>query len=155
MIVTLTLPEFSTCVANGFLRFAFSEARGLNHASTYKRTWMHRLGEEITGACGERAFCKYRGIYWDSSVNTFHGQPDAGDRWEVRATRRDDGCLIVRDNDPPDRLYVLVTGEPPRMTVRGYLPGSEARIDAYARNPNDYRPAWFVPQSALRRLEDL
>lgn len=155
MNVTLTLPEFWTCVATGLLRFAISEGRGLNHASTYSRTWMQRLGEEITGACGERAFCKARDIHWDSSVNTFHHEPDAGDRWEVRATRRANGSLIVRDNDPPDRLYVLVTGEPPHMVVRGWMRGSEARSDAYARNPNGYRPAWFVPQSALRRLEDL
>lgn len=148
--VTLTWYEFADCVGVGVLRFAASNLAQLNPATTYERGWLERLADEIVGACGERAWCKYRQTYWDASVNTFHRVPDAPGSVEVRSTRRGDGCLILRDNDAPERWYVLVTGEPPTLTIRGYIRGADARTPRFQRNPHGHRPAYFVPQAALR-----
>ena len=146
--VRLSWAEFIGAAHVGMLRFAVSESKRLNHASTYQRTWLERLIEEVIGACGERAWASYSDSYWTGSVDTFHDTPDIG-AWEVRSTARSDGCLIIRQNDPPERRYVLVTGEPPTMVIRGWLRGDEARRTEFARNPGGHRDAWFVPQSAL------
>lgn len=149
--VELTWYEFACAVSTGLARFIASMASGLNAATTYKRTFLERLNEEVTGACGEMAYSKYANEYWSSSINTFHGEPDVG-RHEVRATRRIDGSLILRDNDDPNRYYVLVVGEAPTMYLAGYILGASGRREEYLRNPHHHRVAWFVPQSDLAKF---
>ena len=153
MRVELSLTEWHHAVQTGVLRMMVSSASRLNHASTYERSWSQRLDEEVTGAVGEIAVAKSLGQFHIGSVNTFHRVPDCLGDTEVRATRRDDGCLIVRDNDDDDRLYVLVVGDPPSVRIAGWLRGGEAKRDKWVRNPNGHRRAWFVPQSALRAWE--
>lgn len=148
-VVTLTWFEFVGCIAVGTLRFETSNRNRLDHATTYQRTWLERIVDDILGASGERAWCKWRGTYWDGSVDTFHRTPDTHGNVEIRTTQRDDGSLILRDNDDPTRWYVLVTGQPPTLTVRGYIKGTNGRRPEYERNPNGHRLAWFVPQTAL------
>lgn len=150
--VTLTVPEYISAVQVAIARFMVSELSNMNHASTYQRTWFERLQEEIVGACGERAWGKYRNQHWDASVNTFHNVPDARGNVEIRATTRDDGRLIVRANDSQNRYYVLVTGEPPVLVIRGWMQGKDARRDQWVSNPHGHRQAWFVPQSALKQF---
>jgi len=150
MDVDLSAHEFATAVHVGMMRMTASANNKHNHASTYQRGYLERLEQEALGACGEIALCKALGYYWVPSVNTFHDVADVGRGIEVRATRRHDGRLIVRDNDPVDRWYVLVTGEPPRLTVRGCIRGHDARRNEWQRNPHGHRVAWFVPQHALR-----
>lgn len=148
--VTLTWYEYIDCVNIGLYRFAASNLAGLNHANAHQRTWLQRLEDEVVGTCGERAWHKYRGDYWDTAVNTFHHQPDAPGKIEVRTTLRPDGCLILRDNDPADRFYVLVTGQAPTLTIIGGITGHDGRRQEWLRAPNGDRPAWFIPQQALR-----
>ena len=151
MNVTLTWFEWTGAIDVGVRRFEQSCVHGLNHASTYQRGWLERLWQEVVGAAGERAFAKARGTYWDGSVNTFHHVPDVG-QWEVRATDRPDGSLIIRDNDDPSRWYALVIADPPRFTIAGAILGAHARRPEWLRDPHGHRPSWFVPQSALVRL---
>lgn len=150
--VSISPEEFVRCAAVGMRRFASSSAKGHNHASTYERSFYLRLEEETVGAVGEYAFCKYLGVAWDESVDTYHNVPDVGSV-EVRATRLDVGSLIVRDNDADDRVFVLVTGTPPQVEIRGWIRGGDAKRPEFSRNPNAYRQAWFVPQRALGRLK--
>lgn len=150
MIVELTAWEYKSAVDLANTRMAISNDRGLNHASTYRRSYAERVREETVGACGEMALCKAKNWFFSPTVNTFHGTPDVGDRWEVRATERQDGSLIIRDNDDEFRWYVLVVGEPPVMRIAGYIRGFEAKRDEWLRDPHGHRPAWFVPQSALK-----
>lgn len=150
MKVELTWYEFGGCIDVARDRMLTSLAANWNDASTYRRSYLQRLTEEVVGACGERAYCKAQGNYWDGSVNTFHVEPDAARGVEIRTTTREDGSLIVRDNDADDRWFVLVTGTPPVMTVRDCILGVSAKRDEYLRDPHAHRPAWFVPQSALR-----
>lgn len=148
--MTITPREFTAAVEVGAQRLAASAEAGHNHASTYQRGYLERLQQETIGACGELAFCKALGRFWSPSVNTFHSVADVGSNVEVRATTRDDGALIVRDNDALDRWFVLITGEPPNLTVRGCIRGDQARRPEWVRDPHGHRLAWFVPQHALR-----
>ena len=150
--VTLGHWQFHAAVGAANNRMALSNESGLNNASTYQRGYMRRLHQETIGACGEFAVAKLYGKSWRPSVNTFHIEPDVGSAIEVRATARETGRLIVRDNDADDRWFILVTGKPPNLIVRGRIKGINAKKDKWVRNPNAHRSAWFVPQSALEPI---
>lgn len=150
MQIALTARELAMGVDVGMQRLVASTEAGHNHASTYQRGFLKRLEEETIGACGEIAFSKAFGQYWSPSVNTFHEIADVGRDIEVRSTRLNNGSLIVRNNDADDRWFVLVTGEPPLMTIRGRILGIDAKKKEYLRDPHGHRKAWFVPQDVLQ-----
>lgn len=152
--VELEMYELIGAVDTIAKRMIVSDAQRLNHASTYRRTFLERVEEELVGACGEIAFCKSLGRYWAPTVNTFHVTADVGTKTEIRSTRHDNGGLIVRDNDDPARCYVLVTGSPPRMTVRGWAWGHEVAQDRYRWNPGGHREAWRMPQTDLHPMPE-
>jgi hypothetical protein len=151
--VRLNAWEFKACVDVANARMAISNDKGLNHGSTYTRTYLERIDQEVTGACGEMAVCKALGRFWTPSVNTFHAIADVSPAIEVRATTRLDGSLIVRDNDPSDRYYFLVVGEPPELEVVGYMLGAQAKHPTFMRDPHGHRQAYFVPQHLLTRIQ--
>ena len=150
--ITLTNSEYKAAVDCANMRMFTSNEAGWNNASVQRRTHAKRMQDEIVGACGEIALCKHMKMFWSPSVNTFHAIPDVGSNIEVRATDQENGSLIVRDNDADDRWYILVTGEPPTMTIRGRIKGSAAKQTQFLRDPHSLRPAWFVPQNALFEL---
>jgi len=110
----------------------------------------------IEGACGEVAVAKAMGKYWGGSVNTFKAQGDLdGTGWEVR-TRSDHAYnLIVRDNDPDDRVFILVTGTAPDYQVRGWLKAADAKRQEWKKNYGGHGFAYFVPNSELKSMGDL
>lgn len=153
--VVLTPEEHGVCIDAVQTRMSESKKQGLNHATTYSRTDEKRIEEETVGACGEMALAKALGLGgFKPAVNTFHNVTDLPANIEVRATRRTNGRLIIRDNDPSDRWYFLVVGEPPVMNIVGFILGKDAKRELWLTNPNGYRPAWFVPQSALIPAEE-
>lgn len=152
MQVKLTNWERKAAIDCANMRMTTSDEAGWNNASTYKRTFTERLAEEVIGACGEIALCKLMNWFWSPSVNTFHHTPDVGSDIEVRSTQLETGSLIVRDNDADERWYVLVTGDGITMTIRGRIRGADAKRPEWVRDPNSYRPAWFVPQTHLLPL---
>lgn len=154
-VIPITLTEFSAAKDAAWMRIVASKAKGLDPASTYKRTMLKRLEEEIVGAVGEIAVGKWSGSFFVPSVNTFHRVPDCLGNVEVRSTTNSTGCLIVRDNDASDRKYVLAILENDNVNLIGWIPGVEAKNDRWLKNPNQYRPAWFVPQSELNPMVEL
>ena len=152
--VELTLPEFGQAVSTAWMRIMVSAAQGLNHSTTYKRTLITRLQEEVVGACGELAMGKYTDKFFIPSINTFHRVPDCLNDVEVRATSVPHGRLIVRDNDASDRRYVLALVDGHKVRLAGWILGGDAKIAAFADNPHGRRMAWFVPHSSLLRMED-
>lgn len=150
-VVTLLPWEVKFCADVASLRMAISDDQGMNHASTYERSHVKRLEEEYVGACAELAAAKFLNRYWYPSINTFHNTPDLAPNVEIRSSVNPEASLIVRDNDPDDRWYVLVVGTPPVMTIAGCMQGKEAKNPEWLRNPRNLRPSYFVPQSALRK----
>lgn len=141
--------EFKHCVDVANIRMAISNERDMNHSSTYERGYVERIRQETLGVCGEMAVCKAINKMWKPTVNTFHNVPDVEPNIEVRSTENTNGSLIIRENDDDNRWYFLVIGEPPNVTVVGYIWGANAKQDQWIKNPNGYRTAWFVPQDAL------
>jgi hypothetical protein len=102
----------------------------------------------IEGACGELAAAKFLGRYWNGSVDTFQSIPDLG-AVEIRTRSRHDYDLLIRKDNPTDRVYVHVTGRAPRFRVRGWIRGTEAQREEWWKNHGNREWAWFVPADAL------
>jgi hypothetical protein len=152
--VTLTLHEKCQSVIEAATRMIASH--GLNHASTYRRSFTERLHQELVGVLAERAWAKFRNEYYRSPLNEFHDVPDASDDTEVRGVDEPGKRLIVRDNDASDRRYVsLLVDREGNATVRGWMLGGDAKRDEWKTNPNGHREAWFVPNDQLRPIDEL
>lgn len=83
--------------------------------------------------------------------------PNEGDvegHVSVRWTERPTGSLVLRRSDPDHLSAVLVTGPLYEMAVVGWLPVAEGKRPEFWREDVPY-PAWFVPQAALRPIEQL
>jgi hypothetical protein len=129
------------------------EALSKNRKGTFeggKSTWE----SHILGACGEMAFAKAFGLYWEAGVNTFKAGGDVC-AVEVRTRAQHDWELIVRDDDPDGRIYFLVTGGPEKFRLHGWIKSEDARRPEWRQNHGGYKPAYFVPHSALKSLDQL
>lgn len=110
---------------------------------------------DILGACSELVVARHKNRYPTgllfslAKVSPPQGMADVGDNIQVRATPREDGSLIVHDQDPNDHVFYLVTGTPPVLTIRGWMIGGDAKQEDWKRNPHNKIPSYFVPQEAL------
>jgi len=147
----ISFTDFILAVKHAEIRMLESDKKGLNHSTTYKRTLEERLIEETVGILGELAVFNFLG-QGKLMINTFHKIADAGKDVECRATHHQNGSLIVRDNDDDNRRYILVTVNRNEATLHGWMFGHEAKQKQFERNPNNYRPAWFVPQDNLHSM---
>lgn len=144
--VTLTRYELDMAANVGVRRHvsAVTSGRKPTHGIDPSDGWR----AHIEGACGELAVAKYLGKYWDGSVDTFRSMPDLGDI-EIRTRSKDYYELIIREDDEPSKVYVLVTGIAPHYQVRGWIRGADARRDEWLQTHGGRPPAWFVPHEAL------
>lgn len=145
--VTLKPYELAAAANTGIRRQVNAMAQGKKDAHGLKDprdAWFHH----INGACGEMAFAKASNRYWDHSLNTYMEGGDVGEL-QVRTRREPDYELLIRDNDPDERVYVLVTGVPPSFTVVGWMTAKEAKRDEWRKEHGGREPAYFVPQAKL------
>jgi hypothetical protein len=103
----------------------------------------------ILGACAEMAVAKHLGAYWEGVVDrpeTLRG--DVG-TVQVRSTTHRGGSLILHDRDKDDAMFYLVVASPPEFAIVGWIVGRDGKVPGFfdASKP---RPAYFVPQSALK-----
>jgi hypothetical protein len=108
---------------------------------------------DIEGAMAEMAYAKAMGMFWSGSVGTFKA-PDVGDV-QIRSTPRASNSLIIRANDKDDDIFVLVVGSAPEYTIAGYIRGEDGKKQEWVRSPNGGSAAYFVPQAALRPINEL
>lgn len=148
-IVTLDMPEMTMVTLIAGLRRGESKAnnRADNHGFNGDGAW----DVEIEGCAAEMAYSKYRGVYWSGSVCSFKGA-DSGSNVQIRHTEIQKGSLIVRECDNDDHYYVLVVGKAPVMRVVGYIQGRFAKDKRFLKAPNGRDPAYFVPQSELKKI---
>jgi hypothetical protein len=117
----------------------------------YNQNWT----ESVIGVCGELAFAKARGLYFDHSVNTFKA-PDVGGA-QVRTRTKAEYELIVSPDAKDDEWYVLVVPVqlPRRFRVVGTIRARDAKRDEWLQTYGGGPPAYFVPHAALRPLPAL
>jgi hypothetical protein len=147
--VTLTQYELDMAATVGVRRqvSAVASGRKHQHGMSFEDGWR----AHIEGACGELALAKYLGKYWDGSVDTFRSLPDLGNI-EIRTRSKSYYELIVREDDDPSKVYVLVTGFAPDYQIRGWIRGADARRDEWLQAHGGRPPAWFVPHDALTSI---
>lgn len=143
--VTLTPDEIRIAAITGVSRRVDSMKTGLvNQKQSDSSDW----AIDIEGACAELAVAKQMGIFWIGHVRTFKNA-DVG-VLHVRSTVHHDGHLIIKENDPDDAVFVLVTCDCPTYTIVGGISGARARI---VGNEVPLRRGtgvtWWVPQKHL------
>lgn len=128
----------------GILRYVLSR-RDKRAAETPDPFWT-----DIQSSCAEAAFAKYTKQHNPHAIDTFKTKADVAG-YEIRWGEDRDSSLIIRPNDNPEAMYILVVGRVPDFWLIGGIRGLQARRDKWQRAPNNRKPAWFVPQSALGR----
>lgn len=148
--------EWKLCCQVGLDRSVSAIKGKLKDNVSKKKDWLHELDIHIKGALGELAASKVLGVQWTGSVDTFKEGGDLANGLEIRFRSNSEWDLILRDNDPSDRKYVLVRGMPPgAIEVAGWILGEDAKQQRWWKNHGNLRPAYFVPASELRGLEEL
>ncbi len=146
--VELTPEEFLVGAVSGVYRRIRSHLRGKRdrHGHSGFDVW----SMDIEGALAELAVAKLLGVYWS-------GQQGVGTRdvlgYEIRQTSYADGHLILHKSDTDDVRYLLVTGQLGTYDVRGYVYGHEGKREEFWSELQRGRPAFNVPQDALRVME--
>jgi len=132
--------------------FALAVARA-RHGYAIRDERCNRYGPSltahVTGAIGELVIAKNLGVYWCPRCSSL--DHDIGDvaGYQVRATARMPGELRIRDNDRGDDVFVLVAGEPPVLTIAGWMTANEAREIGERKRWNDGPLATYVAAAVL------
>jgi len=119
----LELPEAAYAALVGILRQISCRLTGVENAYGYDGDgW----GINVDGAGAECAFAKAANLYWRGFTSdwTLIRQGDIGNI-EVKWRGRENYGLPLREGDPRDRPYVLVTGKMPTYLIVGWLWGWE------------------------------
>ena len=149
-------------------RFLEGRVGGMNADTTYKSQYVEQMQRDVRGILAEMVVGNLFDPHYFPSVNTFHKVPDVGSDVEVRSTEYENGALLVRNNDSPDRKFVLVhvelndgRGEPRvGFNIKGWVWGHEAMTDEWWREPEAKegerkpRPAWWY-RGPLRSIDSL
>lgn len=149
--VTLTSYELAMAANAACLRNITANQR-YKQKTKMKGEWQ----AHIEGACGEVAVAKATGKYWGGSVNTFKNGGDIDSTgWEVRTRSEEHYDLIIREDDPDGRKFILVTGTSPTFRIWGWIESREAKRPEWLKNYGGHGMAYFVPKQHLRGMETI
>lgn len=151
ILITLTDAEIAhASLCAGLRRCSSADlkpAHGLDEAKCDPWT------QEMNSVAAELAVAKATGRYWCGGVNTFKSNDVVG--LQVRWSKPDTSCLLIRSSDADLDTFVLVTGHMPTFELRGYMRGAEAKNGVWFRAPNGRPGCYFVPQFALYPMAPL
>ena len=150
--ITLSFHEIYMAALIGVMRRITSLKQG--HQHKYGNDGSNAWEEHIEGACGEVAFAKATGKYWDGSINRLGSKGgDVGDRYQVRTRSKEYYDLIVRPQDDDNKPYALVTGRNGKYKVWGWIHGRDAKQEKWLKEHGDRPGAYFVPKEELICLD--
>jgi hypothetical protein len=127
----------------------YDRLKGLKQTQGADVQWDRR----ILGLIAESAVAIALDIPWDAKIGNFRKEPDVGG-YEVRATRRKDGRLIVTPRDSLTRPYLLVIVDDtvPCASIVGWMTGAEARRAGSYETHRENGGCWYVDQKCLHRF---
>ena len=122
----------------------------------FEKDWVLAHRVHLLGGIGEGALAKWLDTYPRCSVRQFHGMDsDLSGSIEVRHRANPTHDLIIRSDDPEDRIYVLTRGLPPgEIEMGGWCWGYEWKGKSLA-NHGDWGEATFVPSAQLHDMETI
>lgn len=147
---SLNWSEMVTAAMLGVLRQVSCMMKRSEHVG---RPVLEPWDANINGALAEAAFAKVAGLYWGHDVDTFTSKPDVS-RYQVRSTKRKNGCLILHDWDKDDEAAFLVITDFPAFEVAGWIWPKEGKKPEYLKSPPGGFTAYFVPQHALHHMTE-
>ena len=149
--VRLTNSEMLTAAIIGVRRQVQNLAAGRAdaHGASPEDGWT----PHVEGSAGEMAVAKAFGMYWTGNMGEL-GADDVG-QLQVRTRSRHSYDLILHRRDPDDRVFILVTGRMPEYLIQGWIMARDGKRDEFWADPAKGRPAYFVPKSALRNVDEL
>jgi len=150
-IVKLNASEMMQAALIGVMRNVTNLRQGRVDAfgAESDRGWEYH----IQGACGEYAVAKLLNAFYNGALGNL-GADDVGN-FQVRTRSKAHYELIIHPKDPDDRKFVLVTGCAPLFNVVGWIVGRDGKREEFWKDPAGSRPAFFVPHSALRPIDEL
>lgn len=107
----------------------------------------------VQGALAELALAKIINCFWSGNFDQLN-KADVG-AIEVRSTPLEHGCLLLREKDSSEAVFVLCVGRDANWRAVGWLPGIEGKIRGYWREPNNRPGCYMIPQTALYPMADL
>lgn len=148
--------ERQAAIEEGHRRQRVNEEKGLRGRN--KGAWRGDKALEIhlLGAAGEMAVASYLGLkeHLFKETEAKRGSDDLPGI-DVKTRSKHSRDLIVQKRESPEKKFVLVTIEKQRTLIWGWCYGEEAMKDEYWADYAGGRPAYFVPQSELRPMEEL
>ncbi len=148
-VVTLDPTECARAALIGSGRVLRNRRDGTQHSNGGKRDAYRDLGRDIESVGAEMAFAKWIGRYYEPTTRPDDGTDVAG--IQVRSTPVPHGALLLHEKDTGP--CVLVTGELPTFTMRGWITAEAAKTPAHWRD--GARPCYWVDQGELLLLDTL
>jgi hypothetical protein len=157
VIVKLTWPEVNAACQVALFRQTHNTMRGISGKFCAPEDFCDGLVLHMRGCLGEIATAKYLNVYW-SGVVGMHS-PDVVFCVDVR-TRQDmpNRNLILHDKDPDDAPFVVALSaeDPTSIRLAGWIYAKDGkRRDFWGDPSRKGRPAYFVPNEALRPMDEL
>lgn len=150
--IRLTIGELHRAGSYGYTRWCRVVARKL--AAEYDED-NGDPSNHIIGAWGECVVARMVDGYWPTDNGPDRHSPDVSGL-HVRTGRRPTDRLVLHHRDPDDGVYVLVVVVAvPMFRVAGGIAGADAKRPEWWRTEGVRHPAYFVPQSALRPIDEL
>lgn len=114
---------------------------------------LHDYIAELAESIGsEWAVAQYFNLKFDPYEAKYKIKADVGERLEIKWTHWDDGQLIIHEYDRKEDIAILVTGQFPFYTIKGWIPVAMAKKDRYRHHK---QPNWWISQANLMPIDTL
>lgn len=153
---TLTPEVMEQSQRDGRARRQDSKARGCkDRLEKVLPSEAAKLNVDIDSRASELALHLFLKVPLNRLTGGFH-EADLGKKIQVRHTRHENGCLILREHDDPNYQYVLVTGTPPKLFICGFAHGNRIkRFGKYTPATEEDGACWMLKQSLLFDISEL
>jgi hypothetical protein len=148
--------EKSLAMEEGMRRQGVNEAKGLRGRNGGAWQGSKALDIHLLGAAGEVAVASYLNLKGELFKEA-EAKKNSDDLPGIDVKTRSKACydLIVQRGSDPQKKFVLVTIANQVTLLQGWCYGHEAMKEQYWADPARGRPAYFVPQNALRSIDTL
>lgn len=153
---TFSDEERQAAIEEGHRRQRVNEEKELRGRNKGPRFGKKALDVHLLGAAGEMAVASFLGLRHElyKETEAKRGSDDLPGI-DVKTRSRHSYDLIVQKNEDPRKKFVLVTIERQKTLIHGWCYGAEAMDENYWADYAGGRPAFFVPQSKLRAMEEI